>query len=95
MRYAEYLKRSMDRLTTDAWERLLTEAPTDRSAPKQIFTSCPCCHTPVTIEVATALLPVLASTASITDPDDSLLHDPADDTHIELAAVTCTDLVLA
>jgi hypothetical protein len=92
MLYAEHLKRSMDGLTSDAWEKLLRADPPVRPTPKTILTTCHCCRTPVTVEVSVALLPVLPPSV---EPDDETPSDPTDDTRIELAAVTRTDFVLA
>src|SRR5947209_872783 len=92
MLYQDHLKRSMDRLTSEAWEKLLTADPPHRPTPKTVLTTCPCCRTPVTVEVAVALLPVLAP---VPDPNDAPFSDPTGDTRIDLVAVTHSDLVVA
>jgi len=57
MLYAVHLKRSIDRLTLDAWERLLTAHKSEDSPSKQILTSCPCCGRHLCIGLAVAALP--------------------------------------
>jgi hypothetical protein len=95
MRYADHLKRSMDRLTTDAWEKLLAAGSTDRPAPKTVLTTCPCCGTPVVIGLAATLLP--GSPACTRANSAAAPPAPAaralTDTQLEMTILTRTDLV--
>jgi hypothetical protein len=84
MWFEAYLKRSMDRLTPEAWEKLLTADRSGRHVPRTILATCPCCRTPVAVELTAALASIPAPSA-----------DPTADTQLELAAVTRTDLVPA
>ena len=80
MWFEDHLKRSMDRLTPDVWEKLLTADPYARPVPGATVATCPCCRTPVAIEVTATLLPGQSTGA---------------DTQLKLAAVARTDLVPA
>src|SRR5437773_1598246 len=100
MRYADYLKRMMDKLTPDAWEALITTA----AAPVQklVLLDCPCCQSVVAIEMGVTCRPVIdrCELQAMPDSEDALAPftpatDPLADTQIELAAITQTDLVLA
>ena len=89
MRYTDYLKRKMDRLTSASWEQLLTAEPPAPPAPKTFLAICPCCRNSVVVE----LVANLRSAEPLDDLDDVVRPGLADDTQLELAALTRTDLV--
>ena len=98
MRYNEYMNRSMDKLTPDAWESLLTATETP-SIQRMVLADCPCCRSVMAIEFAVSVRTVIDRCEIHATPDDddalplTFPADAADDTQIELAALTHTELI--
>ena len=86
MRYTDHLRRSIDRLNSDEWARLLVAAPDAPPAPKTVLVLCPCCRLTVAVDLVATVHPVAAEPHAV--------PDVAADTGIELAALTHADLLV-
>jgi len=86
MRYTDHLRRTIDRLNSDEWERLLVAAPDTPPSPKTVLVLCPCCRMTVAVDLVATVHPVVAE--PLAEPD------VAADTQIELAALTHADLLV-
>lgn len=82
MRYADYLNRSMDALTAATWAKLLSAPEFARSICTSVHVFCPFCRAALNVDVALSVSP-------LPEPNNS-----ADETLIELAAVTDADIAV-
>jgi len=98
MRYVEYMKRSMNELTTEAWEAMLStsDAPTFN---KTVLVDCPCCRSVMAIDVGVGIRTIVDRCEIQTHfdsefiPSDGIAADSLSDTQLEMAAMTQTDLI--
>jgi hypothetical protein len=86
MRYTDHLRRTINRLNSDEWERLLVAAPDSPPAPKTVLVLCPCCRLTVAVD--------LVATVHSVATEPPALPDVAADTQIELDALTHADLLV-
>lgn len=83
MRYADHLDRSMDQLGRDTWESQLTEAESIRPITAKAHAFCPHCRVALALHVSVAVSPL------------PTLNNSADETLVELAAITAADIAFA
>ena len=82
MRYADYLNRSMDALSAATWAKLLSAPESARPICTSVHAFCPICRAALNVDVALTVSPLPAA------------NNSADETLIELAAVTDADIAV-
>jgi hypothetical protein len=99
MRYTDHLKRSMEKLTPDVWAAMVT-APDAPTIHRMVLADCPFCRSVMAIEFAMSIRTIIDRCEIEAAPHDeqavplTVPSSALDDTQIELAALTQTDLVL-